>query len=853
MRQRFVDVFLMYITGFILFLMPVFGVSLRAYGQNSPDQIIYNLLEDREIKKNFTILTQPLSTALLQFGAQANLSVLIRKKDTEGKIAKELKGNLYPKDALKRLLQDTALGFAYIDAKTISISPDLFEPAHVAQNPKDDNPAPDEDGLPDKDRAENPSAIDEVVVTSRRRRTNMQKVPVAVSVIKPPLIRDARIYTIEDVGTRVPGLTIASFSIGQPTIHMRGVGSNDDGAALDNSIVMFVDDVYVGRITAINMNFYDLDQIEIIRGPQGTLYGKNAIGGAINVTSKNPTENLSGEGDVTVGNYNRRDFRGVISGPLVKEKFLGRLVFHSRKRDGWQESLFLPGIKQNDENTWSARGKLLLAVSDSLQIDINGDYSRDNLESTGRIPVAGRVPVRLLGPDGLPNGKTALPTDILKNLGGDVRHAINSDRGFTNRTIGGVSSRMSQQGRYGKLLSITAFRKTDFSWLEDSVGLPSSVTDQKVNSNVTEHHSQFSQEFRWISPDERRLKHLLGFYYLFEHTHRIENFIFPRGLATTDQNNKTNSFAAFGEASYSLTDKLSFTFGGRLTYESKKMDQQNITKGDQNILLEDFSLHNSGSWTDFSPNLVLSWQQNNDIMWYASLSRGYKSGGFQGAPATLDLAKRTIDPESVWNYEAGLKSQWLADHVRLNLVGFYSDYRDLQVVQFKTEGNFGVFQTSNAASASLRGMEMEFTIKPLSGLEISGSYAFLKATYDNFNDLSGRDFKGNTLRQAPRHSLFIAVYYARDFYMGRLRFRADYRYQGESFREPDNSVTIQPAFDLVDASVAYEVADNSWEATLWAKNIMDKEYISHLYVLGGNDYALFGTPRTYGLTITLNF
>ncbi|VAX02756.1 TonB-dependent receptor, partial [hydrothermal vent metagenome] len=607
------------------------------------------------------------------------------------------------------------------------------------------------------------------------------------------------------------------------------------------------------RITSINMNFYDLEQIEVIRGPQGTLYGKNAIGGAINVTSKKPTEYLSGEMEATIGNYDRVDIRGVISGPVIKDKLLARLSLHSRKRKGWQENIFLPGIKQNDENTWSARGKLLFVLGEDLHMDINSDYSRDDLESTGRIPVVGRVPVRLLGPDGQPSGATALPTDILASLGGNARNAINSDRGFTDRTIWGLSSRISQEGGYGRLLSITAFRKTDFAWLEDSTGLPSSLTNQKVNSNVDEQHSQFSQEFRWISPDDAALKYVAGFYYLFEQTRRIENFIFPQLISTTGQDNKTNSYAVFGEATYRLADGINFTAGARLTHETKKMDQQNRTNGDRTILLEDFTLRNEGAWTDFSPNFVLSWQYSDDIMLYSSISRGYKSGGFQGAPATLDLARRTIDPESVWNFELGVKSQWLEDRVRLNLVGFYSDYRDLQVVQFKTEGNFGVFQTSNAASARLRGLELEFTVKPTKEIEFFGSYAFLDATYTQFNDLSGRDFTGNRLRQAPRHSLYLAFFYEREFRLGRLRFRADYRYQGKSFREPDNSVTIQSAFDLVDASIAYEASDNVWEAALWAKNLLDKEYISHLYVLGGNDYAIFGTPRTYGLTVTLNF
>ncbi|NOZ43355.1 MAG: TonB-dependent receptor [Alphaproteobacteria bacterium] len=815
----------------------IIAMSLPGYGQSGT------------VGEDFDIPAQALSTALLNFGAQANLSLMVREKDTDDKISKTLVGHMSPHEALTRLLAGSRLGFEYIDRKTIVISRDLYQPQNngkITRKNKTVTRPPDNNNAP---RA----TIDEVVVTALRRRSNMQKVPVAVSVLNPTLIREDRIYNLQDVGTRVPGLTVENFSLGQPTIHVRGIGSNDDGAALDNSIVMFIDDVYVGRITAINLNYFDLERIEIIRGPQGTLYGKNAIGGAINITSNPPTDHLVGVAEVTLGNYNRIDTRAILSGPLVADKILGRLAFQSRKRDGWQRSLFLPGVKQNNQNTWSGRGKLRFILSERLQIELDGDYNRDNLGSTGRIPVASRVPVRLLGPDGLPNGKTALPTTIFKNLGGSARLAINSDRGFTHRTIWGLSSRISREGNYGRLLSITAYRKTKFDWLEDSTGLPSSLTDQKVDSHVRERHSQFSQEFRWISPGNTRLTYVMGLYYLFEHTHRIESFIFPKGKATTDQDNRTNSFAAFGQATYGLSAQLKFTVGGRLTYEHKKLDQQNILNGDQFILLENFTMTNEGDWTDFSPDFILSWQQTESIMWYASISRGYKSGGFQGSPATRELARRTIGPETVWNYEIGYKSQWLNNRFRLNLVGFYSDYRDLQVVQFKTEGNFGVFQTSNAASAKLRGVEIEFALKPSSGLEFFGSYAYLRATYNKFHDLAGRDFTGNTLRQAPRNSLYLALRYEHPFRDGRFRFRLDYRYQGKSFREPDNSITIQPAFDLVDSSIAYTSADNHWEATLWAKNLLDREYITHLYVLGGNDYALFGTPRTYGLTMTFNF
>ena len=245
MRQKIVGVFPMFKTVWqvmnrviLVSLALVFGTSLYCYAQ-------------LENKKNFHISAQSLSTALLTFGEQADLSLLVRKKDTDGKTSTALQGKLYPREVLRLLLRDTKLGFKYIDRKTVSISPDLFkqqQPDNITR--KDASPkAQDLESEPDLY-----APIDEVVVTSLRRKSNMQKAPVAVTVIKPPLIREARIHGLQDVGARVPGLTVASFSIGQPTIHMRGVGSNDDGAALDNSIVMFVDDVYVGRITAISMN-----------------------------------------------------------------------------------------------------------------------------------------------------------------------------------------------------------------------------------------------------------------------------------------------------------------------------------------------------------------------------------------------------------------------------------------------------------------------------------------------------------------------------------------------------------------------------------------------------------------------
>ncbi len=823
----------------------IFEASSYSFAQNRTPAFI-----KKQLKQKFNIASGSLSTALLSFAAQGKISFFIQQKDTAGKKSPAVQGLMTSKEALILLLQYSDLGFEYINADTVSISSDLPK----IKLPAKTVPLQSLKKIPQENQDEK-RAIEEVIVTAQRRKRNIQDSPLAVSVISPPAIRQMRLHNIEDISTRIPGLTVSNFSLGQPTLHVRGVGSNDDGAALDNSIVMFIDDVYVGRITAINMNFFDLERIEILRGPQGTLYGKNAIGGAVNITSNSPSEELSGYAEITLGNYNRFDSRAMISGAVFEDKILARIAFHSHKRAGWQGNILYPNLKQNEENTLSGRGRLRIFLTDHITIDLSSDYNRDDTGSTGRIPTVGRVPLQLKTDQSFIKSRYALPTEIFKKLGGSTDNAANSDLGFTKRTNWGASSRLKWDGDAGVFLSIAAYRKNNFTWTEDAVGLPAFMTDQKVNSHVQEYHWQYSQEFRWLTPNNEKgaIHGILGLYSLIENTHRTETFIFPKDRSSTDQNNRTDSYAAFGEISYGLSSALEITFGARLTYEKKKMYQENIIGSHKAILLESFTVQNKGSWTDISPNLTLSYQANKNSLWYGKISRGYKSGGFQGAPATKEVARRTIEPESVWNFEIGHKTQWFEDRLRLNLAGFYSKYYDLQVVQFKTENHFGFFQTSNAASASLKGIEAEITMKPFIGAEFFASYAFLEATYDEFNDYTGRDFTGNYLRQAPRQSLSLSLLLEKNLSEGSLRFRADYRYQSKTYREPDNDITIQPAFSLMDGSFAYQPQNEAWEIMLWAKNILNERYISHIYNLGGNDYALYGTPRTYGISLTLNF
>ncbi|MEH6610320.1 MAG: TonB-dependent receptor [Halioglobus sp.] len=806
----------------------------------------------------FAIPSQALSPALLAFSRTTGISLLVARSELGDQQAPAVEGAMTADKALQALLADSGLGFKFVDRDMVSVS---MAHAEAVQS------LGGQLAQVDPEEASQIAPIEEVIVSARRRNEQLQKIPIPVTVLSSNLIDEADIENLGDIALRVPGLSVSYFSVGQPSIHMRGIGSNDDGAALDNSVVLFLDDIYIGRISTIDINVLDLERIEVLRGPQGTLYGKNAIGGAVNMVSALPVEQAGGEITVGTGNLDAQKISGKWSGPLVSPDLLGRLSVSSARREGWQDNVVLNTDNQHDESNDSVRAKLLYMPREDLDWYLAYDYSREQLDSTGRIPVVGRVPLQVLddtgnvavqrGPDGSPvldgNGAEVpllrLPTELFADLGGDPQHATNGVAGFTDRRISGLTSRISWDGPKHRFASITGYRDSEFEWLEDSTGLPGSVIAAPITDYVDETHSQFSQELRWSSGDEGGRNFLLGVYYLQEDTNRKEHFQISDATARSHQKNASKSFAVFGEVSYHIGHATKLTFGGRYTLDKKDLSQQSWNGGSPAIILEDFKLDSSASWQDFSPSAALSWHSSDNVMLFGRVARGFKNGGFQGVPGTLETAMREIDPETAWDYEFGIKSRWYDNRVQLNVVGFYTRYKNLQVTQFRTVDNFGLFETSNAGTANLQGVEVESIFNATENLELSGSYAWLDARYDDFHDVDGRDFSGNRLRQAPEHTVNLSARYQWPLRPGNLRLRLDYSYQSKSYQEPDNSVTVFPSYDLLDTKLTFTPGNKNWEVSLWAKNVLDEEYIAHLYLLGGNDYALFGTPRTYGVSL----
>jgi len=720
--------------------------------------------------------------------------------------------------------------------------------------------------------------LEEVMVTAQRRAESLQDVPVSVSALNAELIRDADITNLADVATRVPSLTFSPFAPGQTIISLRGVSSNDDGAGTDNSVAVFLDDVYIGGVAAIDFDLFDLESVEVLRGPQGTLFGKNAIGGVINNRSTKPdTEAARGRLEATLGNYKQRNIRGFVSGPL-HENLAGKLTFSSRQNDGFVKNIVL-NKRQKDQDVQSVRGQLLYH-RDDFEALFTTEFTTEDVEDMGRIPAV--------------NGSAPL-VDIHRALGGDRDHVTNPIDGFSDRESIQFSLRMARQFDSGELLSITGYRDFSSRWHMDSTGVAydtgvppncsepgdTSCNLDGVNDDIDEEVEAFSQEFRWASNLDGAYNFVAGLFYLNEKTHRIEAFHLTRGLGeqdvgavdigpppgVSDQDNETNSYAAFGQFSWDLSDRLVFNFGARYTYEEKDIEN----RSEFGFIIEDnFDASLSENWNDLSLKGSLDYRVNEDVLVYASIAEGFKSGGFPAAPFSAEVFQ-PIDPEEALSYEVGSKLD-LFDRLRVNASAYFFDYSDIQVQRFgddcSTAGEmagtcrpriFGIFQTLNAGDAEVKGMELEFTWLVSDAFTLSGMYSYTDSAFDDGTVLINgagdpQDISGQELNRTPDNKYSLSAEYVYPVPAGgELKARADYRYTDFNRQDIFADQSNQPSFGVADARISWVGARENWELGLWCKNLTDKEYIAHSYIVGPGTIVVFGPPRTWGVTGTWNF
>lgn len=677
------------------------------------------------------------------------------------------------------------------------------------------------------------AALEEVIVTAQKKSENLQQVAVAVSAFSEDTIRNTGILDIGDVTAQTPSFSISSYNPTTPAPYVRGVGTNSSSVGDDASVGVFIDEVYAGRAGGYSSDMFDVQRIEVLRGPQGTLYGRNVAGGAMNIITNKPGDVLEGRAEITAGNYDLLAVNAMLSGPLSEDGGMrGRIAVSSRERDGWVDNVITGNDLKNEDNI-SGRAKLAFDLGTTAELVLSADYSKDD---DLRGPAA-RSTINVAPPfPGEPNDKVSLDFD-----------------GFTERELYGTSATLNWDVGSGTLTSITAYRANDYSFLDDLTGTWPVLS---LTNDATEESSQFSQELRYAAEMER-FGYTVGAYYFDEEVDRLESFdssgtigIPGASRPLWDASMDSTSVSLFGEATWYVNDRLSLIAGGRFTRDEKEFANVTSNPDILGYLLEAYTVEEKESWSQFTPKLGVEFQMNEDIMLYATWAEGYKAGGYNGLAATLAEAQKPFDQELVSSFEAGFKSDLLDRTLRINANAFYSDYQDLQNFFVDVETSEVITAT---ADAEMQGLELEIWWTPLDRLDIFLAGSIMDTEYTRFP--ANPAVEGNKLMRAPDTSGSLGIQYVQPLgNVGDLLLRTDVTYTDEMYFNTANVIESgAESYSLVNARAALRMY-NGWEFALWGKNLGDEEYVVHSFTAGlGDGHPIYGNPTMWGVTASYAF
>ena len=680
--------------------------------------------------------------------------------------------------------------------------------------------------------------LEEVIVTAERRSQSQQEVPLAITTITGDQVGASGISNISDIALKTPNLTITQFNIAEPQLFLRGVGSTNDSAGADPTVSMFIDDVYIARSGAGSSDLFDLDRIEILRGPQGTLYGRNVTGGAISMFTKKPSQESEGKASVTIGDHGLTIFRGYANGPLT-DNLAGKVTFSKRDRDGFAQNI-TNGQELDDADNLSGRAQLLWNKSDATEVLFGVDFSTD--ENNGNC----RDQIRL-NAGGQPAGGAFIGLTraaIISQGIDDPRTCAQTAEQFAEKDIFGALAKVTHDFGSMQLTSISAYREADYAWNQELTG--GNVPPQLLGvvDFEGEKSDQISQEFR-LTGDGDKFFWIAGAYYINENVDRFAQTpiqfgrVINPGLLLDQRYTQVadnTSYALFGQLTYSFTDAFDLTIGARQTWDDKKIDQSFGLGLNPIYALTDLE----DDWSQFSPRVTFDWKLSDDKMVFLTYSEGYKSGAFISQQTNPIVAGQTLDPEDATNIEFGVKTEWLDNRLRVNATVFDLGIEGLQL--FRLENFLLVSENTEIEST---GLELDFTAVLSDNLSISGIYSSLDSSYvGGAND-------GKDVIRAPGSKSSITVNYALPLASGaRLNLGSSFSATDEFFYDASNiDRSRQPSATNVDASVRYTSSDEKWDLELWGKNLTDELTTVHsINGSFGGAVVLYAPPKTVGLT-----
>lgn len=727
----------------------------------------------------------------------------------------------------------------------------------------DENSQPDEQAAP-------LTALKTVTVTAQRREETEQEIPTAISVVKGESLTTDGARYIGDVTTFTPNASAKNpDGNARPRWIIRGLGAGDTGAATVYPVGIYADDVYLNAPIAGGGALFDLERIEILRGPQGTLYGKNTTGGAVNVISRKPDFKTDGYATLGLGSKNERIVDAALGGALVDERLAARLALYSEERDGFTKNI-VNGQSYGDENKKALRLQFLAQLNPDLEAlwkihsrAFKGDGSNGAL-TTGTYYGA------YTRPEGR---KIAINTDE------DIRLEHDGTSLTLNYDIGDY-----------KLTSISAIDWIDQDTLLDSDYAP---YDQNGYTDTSNGYRQYSQEFRLASPQDELLRWILGAHYFHEDLDSRAQRIIPQGLLPNGVSNQTgavvyrdldythttDSYALFGNLTYDFTDKFSVTGGLRWTLEEKDIDlqlTQLVRNAGTGALQPQATLGSNGqqslseSWDAFTYDVTPEYRINDNLRVFFRYAHGFRSGGFNTGLSTSLGQLTAVDPEYLDSYELGLKSEWFDGRLHANANLFYYDYEDIQVNVTTFNNGITTSALTNGAQGTVKGVEFTLEAQPTERLHLQAALAYLDTEYTDFADRNPTtgalvgDYSGNAFARAPKHTAAVGFDYSIPLSVGgKVVVGADASYRSREYflanrqEKADEKRMSQEAYTLVNARLSYFTQDEKYSVSTFVNNLTDKKYLVHGRPNGNaaldQFVIVYGDPRTVGVSFTARY
>ncbi len=700
-------------------------------------------------------------------------------------------------------------------------------------------------------------ALEEVVVTAEKRTQNLQDVPASVTAFTPEALAQSHIDDTVALQLLTPGLLVTTNGDdGQP--YIRGIGSGIINPGTDPPVAIFIDGAYQPRPISAISEFFDDARVEVLKGPQGTLYGRNATGGAISIITQDPTQEFGGDADLQLGNYRSELARAALNVPLSDDtavRFSGFYASH----EGYTENAF-NGSRVDNQNLWGARVKFRYAPSSRLTLVITGEYTREN-DSRG---LAEKVvddpslplPVRDYAPAlGYPTPVIPANPYVIYNNYPDqqlvTQARVNATLTYTTDTM--------------EFKSITGFTRVADDYIDDLDGTQINFSYE----GVRDFSDTITQNFQLSSTTQSPLQWLAGLEYLHEGGGQNYDARLPYfGPASSDPfgatapagfiwNSTIGTSAVSGlvDLKYELLPRLTASAGVRYSWERKNadfletvIDPYGLITGTSGGIFET-PAHPEQAWSAWTPKFGLEFRPLEATLLYLTVTKGFKSGGFN-----LMNTAETFQPETIWSYEVGMKSTWLDQRLRTNLAAFYYDYKNMQVEQFSGVTNL----VTNAASSHLEGVEGQIDAKATELLTLDLGVAYLHAKYESYLTTNANDptagqvnLGGNWLPEAPEFTGTAAANIRIPLQSnGSLTARGELRYQSKIYFDQFNTPQLtQDGYAIVNGRLTYTPSHGNWDIAAYGENLTDKVYRQGMVRVDNvfGTIAFYGVPRTFGI------